>query len=168
VGPGGFTSLRIGVATAEGLAATGLPTWGFSAFELRAQTLRVAGFPEEAWILLDGQRNEAFAQKWGLDSLAPAAKHPLTELASILGSDPWWGPATFRAKAQAHLSHGPVRLDDEEAATLQALVALCREKAHRPPEAPLVPFYLRETDAELNFPHASAHLSEALRKGHAR
>jgi len=31
-----------------------------------------------------------------------------------------------------------------------------------------VPFYLRETDAEVNFPLAAAHLSEALRKGVAR
>ena len=32
LGPGGFTSLRIGVATAEGFGVAGLPTGGFSAF----------------------------------------------------------------------------------------------------------------------------------------
>ena len=43
-----------------------------------------------------------------------------------------------------------------------------RRVAQGPPESPLVPFYLRETDAEVNFPHAAAHLPEALRKGVAR
>ncbi len=168
VGPGGFTSLRIGVATAEGLALTGLPTWGFSAFELRARALRCAGLLEPTWILLDGQRNEAFAQKWDRTALTPAAKHPLADLATVVGSDPWWAPSGFRPKASAHLSQGSSILEAETEATLEALVALCREKASLPPEAPLVPFYLRETDAELNFPQASIHLPDALRRGHAR
>jgi len=54
------------------------------------------------------------------------------------------------------------------APVLAGLAALCQERPLGPPEAPLVPFYLRETDAELNFPEASAHLSEALRRGQAR
>lgn len=168
VGPGGFTSLRIGVATAEGLALTGLPTWGFSAFELRARALRCAGLQAPLWILLDGQRSEAFAQKWGDAALTPAAKHPLADMAELIGRDPWWAPAGFRPKAMPHLPHGPSVPDAETEATLAALTALCREKVQLPPEGPLVPFYLRETDAELNFPQASAHLSEALRRGHAR
>ena len=47
-------------------------------------------------------------------------------------------------------------------------MALARRVSQGVPENPLVPFYLRETDAEVNFPHAAAHLSEALRKGMAR
>jgi tRNA threonylcarbamoyladenosine biosynthesis protein TsaB len=168
VGPGGFTSLRIGVATAEGLALTGLPTWGFSAFELRARALRTAGQRGPIWILLDGQRNEVFAQRWDGEPLAPACKHPLAELPALLQGQAWWAPGTFIAKASAAADSPSLNLADEGASTLAGLTQLCRELPQRPPESPLVPFYLRETDAEVNFPEASRHLSDALRQGHAR
>ncbi len=168
VGPGGFTSLRTGVATAEGLALTGVPVWGFSAFELRARALRVRGITGAYWILLDGQRTEAFAQKWDEAAQTPATKHPIQELPELLETEPWWGPESFRSKIQPQLAQAPVAIEEEETAMLQALVWLCREKSQGLPENPLVPFYLRETDAEINFPHASTHLSEALRRGHAR
>jgi len=171
VGPGGFTALRIGVATAEGLALTGLPTWGFSAFELRVRTLRLRGCPERLWLLLDGQRSEAFAQRWGCQAEGPALKVALAGLGALVGADPWWAPAAFRARAEAHLGApclAPAGMEDEGAATLDGLAALCRELPRRPPEAPLAPFYLRETDAEVNFPQASLHLSEAHRRGQAR
>jgi tRNA threonylcarbamoyladenosine biosynthesis protein TsaB len=168
VGPGGFTSLRIGVATAEGLALTGLPTWGFSAFELRARALRAAGFSEPVWILLDGQRSEVFAQFWAEDPREAACKHPLETLPVLLQGKPWWTPGEFAAKAESSAGYPPVVLADEGAVMLAGLVTLCRELPQKPAEAPLVPFYLRETDAEVNFPEASRHLSDALRQGHAR
>jgi len=168
VGPGGFTALRIGVATAEGLALTGLPTWGFSAFELRARALRQTGVKGPAWIILDGQRQEAFLQCWEDGPLTPALKRPLAGLDGLMGIGAWWAPESFRAKVAPHVSQPPLVLDREAEATLAGLAALCRTRPLGPPEAPLVPFYLRETDAELNFPEASAHLSEALRRGLAR
>jgi len=168
VGPGGFTSLRIGVATAEGLALTGLPTWGFSAFELRAKALRVAGISDPLWILLDGQRSEVFAQYWTEGPKGMACKYPLVTLPELLQGRAWWAPGEFAPKVEACAGRPPVALPDEGQATLDGLVALCRKLPSRPPEAPLVPFYLRETDAEINFPEASRHLPDALRQGHAR
>jgi len=168
LGPGGFTSLRIGVATAEGFGVTGLPTWGFSAFALRAEALRQSGVAGPVWILLDGQRGEAFHQRWEDGPTEPAAKHPLTDLPARLGPEAWWAPEAFAPKVEALLPAGRIMLADEGGATLAGLVSLARRVAQGPPEAPLVPFYLRETDAEVNFPHAAAHLSEALRKGVAR
>ena len=172
VGPGGFTSLRIGVATAEGLGLTGLPTWGFSAFELRAAALcqvrGQAGVTGPFWILLDGQRGEAFYQRWDEGPTAPAAKQTLATLAERVGSEAWWAPEAFAPKVAAVLPNQRILLADEGAAMLAGLAALARRVAQGPPEAPLVPFYLRETDAAVNFPLAAAHLSEALRKGVAR
>ena len=171
LGPGGFTSLRIGVATAEGLGLTGLPTWGFSAFALRAEALRQGqpGAAGPVWILLDGQRGEAFHQRWaGEGPTESAAKHPLATLPERVGGEPWWAPEAFAPKVEALLPAGRLVLADEGAATLAGLAALARRVAQGPPEAPLAPFYLRETDAEVNFPHAAAHLPEALRKGVAR
>jgi len=168
VGPGGFTSLRIGVATAEGLALTGLPTWGCSAFQLRARALALAGCPGPVWIVLDGQRQEVFLQLWGDGPLTPARKRPLAGLGGELGSDAWWAPQAFRERVQAQLAQPPVALAAEGEATLAGLAALCRELPLGPAETPLAPFYLRETDAEVNFPEASGHLSEALRRGQAR
>jgi tRNA threonylcarbamoyladenosine biosynthesis protein TsaB len=59
-------------------------------------------------------------------------------------------------------------LKDEGQATLSALIELCRVCPSRPAENPLMPFYLRETDAEVNFPEASSHLKEVHRIGLAR
>ena len=169
VGPGGFTALRVGVATAEGLALTGLPTWGFSAFQLRDRALRLAGCRGPVWILLDGQRQEAFLQPWQ-DSgpLGPARKQALAGLGAVVGEAAWWAPEAFRDRVAPLLARPPFPLAEEAQATLEGLAALCRERPREPPEAPLAPFYLRETDAEVHFPEASRHLSEALRRGTAR
>lgn len=167
VGPGGFTSVRIGVATAEGLALSGLPTWGFSAFELRAAALRAGGHAGRAWILLDGQRDEAFVQPWEAQATEPAQKLPLAALPARIGPEAWWSPETFLPKLGG-LDAARRVVIDEGAATQAGLAALTRACAQRAPEAPLQPFYLRETDAELNFPAAAAHLDEAHRRGRAR
>ncbi|MCL1908709.1 MAG: tRNA (adenosine(37)-N6)-threonylcarbamoyltransferase complex dimerization subunit type 1 TsaB [Holophagaceae bacterium] len=170
IGPGGFTSLRVGIATAEGLGIAGLKTWGYSSFELRAFALNAEnpGCSGVTCLVLDGKRGDAFMQPWDLGELrpiSPARKIPLTELQLAIGDSEWWTLERFAKQVTAHVSRPPTLLKNEAKATLNALSNLGRVCSGRPPEAPLAPFYLRETDAELNFPQASAHLSEAHRRG---
>lgn len=170
IGPGGFTSLRVGIATAEGLGVSGLQTWGFSAFELRAHALKMNGheYSGIACLVLDGKRGEVFMQPWDLGELqavAPAMKIPLPELQTAIGDRQWWTLERFYDQATAHVSSPPITLKEEGRATLGALANLGRVCSARPAEAQLFPYYLRETDAEINFPQASVHLSEAHRRG---
>ncbi|HJV23387.1 MAG TPA: tRNA (adenosine(37)-N6)-threonylcarbamoyltransferase complex dimerization subunit type 1 TsaB [Holophagaceae bacterium] len=167
VGPGGFAALRVGVAFAEGLALTGLPTWGFTAFELRARALREAGVTGAVALVLDGQRGDAFLQIWdGNGPLAAPRCLPLAQLAAAVGDHAWFAPEAFVEKAQGALGRPPVALAPE--AVLAGLAALTGECGTREPEAPLHPLYLRATDAEVNFPQAAVHLADEHRLGRLR
>jgi tRNA threonylcarbamoyladenosine biosynthesis protein TsaB len=122
-------------------------------------------------VVLDGKRQEAFYQRWDLEKiqpLEPAAKISITDINSAVADNEWWAPERFMPLAAPHLNRPPIGLKDEGRATLDALAELCRICPSRPEENPLEPFYLRETDAEINFPQASNHLGEAHRRGTPR
>jgi tRNA threonylcarbamoyladenosine biosynthesis protein TsaB len=66
VGPGTFTGLRIGVATAHALArARHLPLVGVSTLASLALAARAADPAAEVLALIDARRGEAFAAAWG-------------------------------------------------------------------------------------------------------
>jgi len=156
VGPGGFTGLRIGVATARGLAqARGLALVGVS-------SLRALALPQAGPVLaaIDARRGEVFAAAWDADGLllAPAALRP-QELAARLAAAPLGGPSA--ASPPLAVGDGAVRFravledagatvpDDSSPAHRLSAVAVCRLGAAGEPvdREGLLPDYLREPDA---------------------
>jgi len=150
VGPGGFTGLRIGIATARALAsAVGIPVRPVSSLAALA-----AGIDDPMRLaLLDARRDELFAALYGGDELLwpPFAVTPeaLVERVRGAGLDPLAagdGSVRFRAALEA----GGIRVaaDTEPCHAVSAL-RVCRLASRvpgTPPEA-VLPEYLRAPDA---------------------
>ena len=166
VGPGTFTGLRIGVATARALArARDLPLAGVSTLESLALGASAAGAGYDAVLpVVDARRGEVFAAAWAPGGLAPsAAAAPLLEPSAI----------TAEALAHASLELAPRRLAIGDGAiefrsVLEASGATVPDRdssLHRVdavfharlatgpgprPDADVRPDYLRLPDAELS------------------
>jgi tRNA threonylcarbamoyladenosine biosynthesis protein TsaB len=68
VGPGSFTGLRVGVATAKALAfALKIPTVSVDSLEAMAKAIRTP-IDVEAWTILDAYRSELFVAKWSIQA----------------------------------------------------------------------------------------------------
>jgi tRNA threonylcarbamoyladenosine biosynthesis protein TsaB len=97
VGPGTFTGLRIGIASARALArARGIPLVGVSTLQSLALAGPVPAGLDAVFAVIDARRGEVFAASWRLDEaqefdnalLLPRAVAPelLTELIAPLGA----------------------------------------------------------------------------------
>ena len=77
-GPGSFTGLRIGIATARGLAAAlGKPAVGVGTLDALALGMReAAGGERELLAALDARRGQLFAGLYDADRKAPAGALP--------------------------------------------------------------------------------------------
>jgi len=151
VGPGGFTGLRIGVATARGLAsANGADLVGVSS--LRALAAGVA--EPVALALIDARRGELFAALYEGDEerIAPFAGSPRQVIARVNehGGDPLAaGDGSLRFREVLEAAGLRVARAGSRAHVVCG-ISVCRLAAHAapaPPEA-VLPDYLRLPDAQ--------------------
>lgn len=149
VGPGTFTGIRIGVATARALAQ------GLGAETVPVSTLAALALEHDGNVLaiLDARRGEAFVAAWsdGAPILDPAAWRPerLIEVPD-LAPGPWQavgdGAIRFRAELEAT---GVAVAPDDAAQHRVGAGPLCRlaAAAQPVPRDALVPEYVRAPDA---------------------
>ena len=156
IGPGGFTGLRHGIATARALAqGRELPLAGVSSLEALARgAAREAGGDRAVLAVIDARRGEVFAAAWhgGERLLEPVAIDP-AELAARLGAGRLAAPlaagdGAVRFREQLERAGATVPADRSPAHRVSAL-QVCRIGAAGEPAGRdgLVPDYRREPDA---------------------
>lgn len=155
IGPGAFTGLRIGIATARALAqAQSLPVVGVGSLAALAAGIDAPGRPRLA--VLDARRGEAFAlgcdaaagAVWGPSALGPA---DLARRARELGGGAVAaGDGSLRFRAELEAAGVEVLAADDPAHRVPAreVCRLARDGQAGPLET-LEPTYLRRPDAEL-------------------
>jgi len=169
IGPGTFTGLRIGIATARALSqALGVPLVGVSTLESLAVYAehaypRARGGPETFVSVLDARRGEVFAAAWSLthSGLAPLfgvrALSP-TELAELLAGTERLLPNRTLAVGDGALafrdvleSSGVAIPDDDSECHRVTASAHCRLAWSLPARQArdVHPYYVRLPDAEL-------------------
>ena len=146
VGPGSFTGLRLGIATARGLAqARDLPVVGVSSLAA------LADGGDAALAVIDARRGEVFAAAPGV--FGPAAWDP-NELAARI--QPGWltiGDGAVRFREPLERAGAVIPADDSPLHRVSAL-SVCRLGAKVEPadRDALLPDYRREPDAKPQTP----------------
>ncbi len=161
VGPGLFTGLRVGVATAKGLGqGLGLGLLGCTSLETLAAVPLDEGWEGTVLAVVDGRRGEVFTAHYGradeeLVELAPPARHRPEEIASVVHADSGVlvvGDGALRYRELLEGNDGLTVADGSRAfpdpSTLASL-AVRRIGAGAPlvAAASLEPVYLRDADA---------------------
>lgn len=172
-GPGSFTGLRIGMATAKGLAyATDKPLWAVSSLAALASDLCVARDVGERLIMpvLDARRKEIFvgffrASETGVTAVAPERVLPpadLHELVAEIAGDAG-RPIALGNGLGIYAGAFDRALDDlieraNDAPTLPSATAVTRlASAGNLPDVLTTgtPAYVRPSEAEIKFPHGN-------------
>ncbi len=155
VGPGGFTGLRIGIATARALAqARDLPLVGVSSLAALAEGVRPStgsdppgSDPFAVFAVIDARRGEVFAAspgRFGAIALTPEAL-----AARIVPGSLAVGDGAVRFRQELERAGAVVPADDSPSHRVSA-VEICRLGADGEPAGrdALLPDYRREPDAK--------------------
>jgi tRNA threonylcarbamoyladenosine biosynthesis protein TsaB len=152
-GPGSFVGIRIGIATATGLAAsTGIPAVGVCTLD--ALGLAIAG-ATLSLAVLDARRGEVFAALYGergerLWEPAVLAPEALAERLGELGRPvraAGSGAVRFRQELASREAEIPADADPVHRVSARHVCALAGSAAEAGDE-PLEPIYLRPPDAQ--------------------
>ena len=156
VGPGGFTGLRHGIATARALAqGRGLPLAAVSSLEALARGAEADAGGRAVLAVIDARRGEVFAAAWqGAEPLLEPAAIAPADLAAKLGAGRLAGPlaagdGAVRFREQLERA-GALVPDDRSPAHLLSALQVCRLGAAGDvtDRDRLVPDYRREPDAK--------------------
>lgn len=165
IGPGSFTGLRIGIATAKALSiAGGIPIAGVSSLAALAQNGR--DHAGTVVPLIDARRGELYASAWRADGqgrfseVMPEGVAPPGTVAEMLSALPGelllvgdgaraYGAALLHALGdRAQIAQGPALLPQ---AHHLALLAQKHLEGGGDDVAALLPNYIRRSDAEIGF-----------------
>jgi tRNA threonylcarbamoyladenosine biosynthesis protein TsaB len=159
-GPGTFTGLRVGVATAAGLSRSlGVEQIGVSS--LRALALEAATDDRPVLATIDARRGEVFAALYshnGGEQLAPARAIQPSAIGEMIAGSPTplaVGDGAVRYREQLTDAGAEVPPDSSPLHLLRA-AAICRlALGDESVGSPVLPDYLRRPDAELALERAA-------------
>ena len=163
-GPGSFTGLRVGLATAKGLSlALGCPLLGISSLQCVAMQLPFAGLP--ICVMLDARKQEVYTASYRWEGITP---HPIVQekvigpeqlLDEISGETLFAGNGAQlyrtlivrRLGDRAHFAPAFINLPRAAGAAALAVHEWTAGRTFTADQ--LMPNYLRPSEAELNLPN---------------
>ena len=164
IGPGGFTGLRLGIATARALAqARDLPLVGVSSLAALAAGVRGTVPPHAAGVrgtvppyvvaVIDARRGEVFAAGWAGSDFEPVALPPAALAARIEPGSLAVGDGAVRFREELERAGAVVPADGSPLHRVSA-IEICKLGAMGEPAGrdALLPDYRREPDAKPRIP----------------
>jgi tRNA threonylcarbamoyladenosine biosynthesis protein TsaB len=154
VGPGSFTGLRIGIATARGLSVSlGLPVAGVCSLDAIGRGMGEAGLGGDRLAVLDARRGEVFAALYSerggriWEPLVCRPEELEKRVAALATAPPAAGSGAVRFRHEL-ARHGVRIADDADPVHRVAARHICALAAASEDGGPLAPIYLRPPDAE--------------------